>query len=536
VVEEHNEVGMLADLYPHPDAHHPITTPYPHLISSTPFHDSLYRFLWYPFLRLKYPEFQLRLVQNSENVPKISGSLIERIHCTPEHKMWRQKNKMKDLHISDSSDITSSITDIAVDRDPSETVERTDKDIIRINSDLRAISPDEKLLPRVEVAHKKPTTITIVLTMNQEIDSHNVMDIMRINHLSPSALRWMSMNNGIPLTRQSGQIIQAKFGERVRGYRTTKTLFKNSVSMYMSTGTNNVSIKLSSNTIHMCGARSSDMAIEVTNHLIANILSGQSMLNRIQQHPSESAITKNLILELSCIQKYNFGRPNTVSIDRKVLNVLIDTIESWRSDTTQPDKDDSNFATLLINSDNLKISSVVNSKFTLEQLDQVDPNLLEFLIEHAYDMNTDYVGYIKTLDHLFSIDHEIAPPGLRLAMIKPAMVNITYNVGFKVKLAELCRIIENTNLPCRARFNPQYDKRVTLFFPCEVKGRSQMMKRILNETGEIEVEDRESKCCTLTVTSTGSVTQSNPTERLARDVHILFISIMTLIRNRITLR
>lgn len=399
-------------------------------------------------------------------------------------------------------------------------------DIIYINSDLRAISPNEKILPRVSVEPKNPSTITAVITLNKEIDAKRVIDVMRLGYITSAQLKRYAKSNGIPLTKNAGQIIQAKSKDQIRGYCTTDELFKNSISLYMSTGNNNVQIKLSK-TIHMCGARSSQMAIDMANHLIDNITSGQRMLYDIQREPDRSSITKKLILRLTKMQKFRFSGPKIVTIDRTVLLSLLTIIDNWRCDKTM------NFAQRLIESDDKKIATMCRSYFKLDELYQVNPDLLEFLIEHAFDSKSNYNKFVQTIERLYSITDEIVPGGLKVATIKPAMVNLTYNVGYEIKLSTLCKIIENTNLPCRARYNPQYDTKLTIFFPCEIEGRCQQMKEALNEHGEIEVDDRDMKCCTVTITSTGSIHQSNPTERLARDVHVLLMSIMTLIRDQV---
>lgn len=446
------------------------------------------------------------------------------------------------------------------------------KDIIYEGADLRVIFPNINLLPNIKIDPKEPTTMTIIMKLDGNVDYRRIMDFIRIPKITQSELNNSNKTKSeLPIINEPGRIITARYGERIRGYKSEKLInkraFKHSVSMYISTGKNVLSIKLSSNTIQMCGAKSSLMAIEAVGYVLDNLKSGNKIQSMLNKNTCNSNVTIDWFLKLirDNMLLISRGTQNNMMIDHKINHEIIDDLKYLIKHYKLMEKNDevknlSDFTRTIIKG-NMNICSCpstftyvgttcgLNIKSENKCMDKLVNLVKRLMCEPKFEQNLENVNidilefmidYIDRDDHKklsdigidFNQLSDFISPNLRLVSIKSEMVNINYRVDFRIRLVTLCILIENSMLPCRARYNPLYDKYVTIYFPC-LSEKYMINKQELENTNEIEIENYKQKYCTLLVYETGCITQSNPTERLAQDVRRIFLSLISLMENTI---
>jgi hypothetical protein len=301
------------------------------------------------------------------------------------------------------------------------------------------------------------------------------------------------------------------------------------------------------------------MALTAVRHLVENLRSGHAIREIVRNRTMESSLTRQWLLAQTKGQmffKFPGGRDHVINTEILWgLQYLINhfrlsgqtSLKSFIEQVLNGKKFDCSCPpvmkqvilfdnTMILTQDcNVRLFELVNklnNKTFQKRLESVNVDLLEFLIEHAHDNNilSDLDSQIDAIYANFST--EIITPILRPITVKSEMVNINYRVDFQIKLITLCRLIEGTNLSCRARFNPMYDKYVTVYFPCSTENFMSKHKQ-LELTNETEVDNCKQRYCTLLVYETGCITQSNPTEILAHEVRQIFLSLITLVSHQI---
>jgi len=323
------------------------------------------------------------------------------------------------------------------------------------------------------------------------------------------------------------------------------------------------------------------MALQAVDNLIANLKSGYRMLDKIHYETKTAHYARRFLTDM--ITGFYTIDVHTMSkrrvIDQRTLNALHILIYHYRIAESQS-KEKLTLTDFLTQLDTINISCdcpvyklgvirvgtskiEVNTNCTLQlrsklnriitryndmyesfcednQLDifnilpNIDVELLEFMVEQAKDKY--YLDELITqLDCLFSLPLNVISPELRPLAVRSEMVNINYSVGFKIKLTALCNLIENTDISCRARFNPLYDKHLTIYFPCTSQHLINQYQ-MFETNNETELANVKQRYCILLVYGTGQITQSNPTEQLALEARYLFLSLIEMIAGEIKLQ
>jgi hypothetical protein len=290
------------------------------------------------------------------------------------------------------------------------------------------------------------------------------------------------------------RINYAKYKNITRGTLSSEqnTTFANSITISLKLDisdvtsvpgeTKDINLKLSAGKIQMCGAKSRQMAMNAAQQIVNNLLQIEELLNWIAENRDSAEITKLWVLEITKGDLYiNVSMGTFLS---RVKKLCQDMSPPFPSDVYQP--------------------------------------LARYMMDLGWDFDNHEL-FEKHLNWLLTIRHIIQPLEPRHEILRPikvntAMVNFNYPLGFKIRKMALCQIIEKMKPGCRARYNPLYDRHVTIYYPrCS------------------EEDPDKIKYSTLIVYTTGHVTQSGPSPEIGFEIYQAFIELANSIRPRIDL-
>ncbi len=484
--------------------------------------------------------------------------------------------------------------------------------IIYDGADLQVYFPQWIGLQIASRKEQKLTTITAVVIMKGKIDYKLALPFLRIRRIpqhildnQPSGWKPCVPHIGIP-----GFIVDAIYKNSVRGYvcRKTDKYFRNCIAVDMSMGKNNINMKVLSDKVQMCGAKSREMALSAVDYIIENLVAGQQILNKIKAEPLKAINTAKWFLariKCYCLSLKDGSTSLYVGLRRNLIHCLDDLITHYHLNEMKGEKklptniircaggcladlihyveQESNLSSVInesifickstaemkmlgkfflreiINKPIVKsetfLDRLIGKEFAEQSGDSLGPyegeistkdidlDFLAFYTEQANDFlqlkdRPTFELLRSRINWLLNMaPQQIFSGALHSIRIKTGMVNINYKLGYRIKRCALCRLIEGTELPCRARYNPTYDSYVTIYFPCyagkSIKDLEEELKEGSEEgieeelaSGEEESAYSEVKYCTLLVYSTGNITQSNPTRELAHDVRCIFLTLI----------
>lgn len=289
----------------------------------------------------------------------------------------------------------------------------------------------------------------------------------------------------IPHTGCKDDIVSLRYNGYVRGVaKATKSkAFPHSIAIYLSTDDKYLALKLSSESIHICGANSEEMANLGAQSIINHILTVQSFFNFINE---EKQKTKDVVDEIKRVTKGpNLLIPGNEECKARFDNRLI-----------QPDP------------------AVFNKFGPTEQ------KLASFLLQHAKELHL-YSDYISKLDWLLNRT-KICSPDLSIRAVTPIMINYNYKLNFTVNREALCQAFNG-----RGGFFARYDNAlqhnvaISLPYPADQKT-SHIRKRKTNP------------CHTFMVYQSGNVTQSGPNNKLMSEAFEKFKNIINEMQEKIS--
>lgn len=117
----------------------------------------------------------------------------------------------------------------------------------------------------------KITTMTLIFELEGKIDLRSAMYLLPITKINVNTEKSLAKYI-VPLCN-NGDIITLQYGPIIRGFirKLNKRFFKNSIGVYMSTSTKNLSFKISPNTFQLCGASSRANGLEAANAIINHL-------------------------------------------------------------------------------------------------------------------------------------------------------------------------------------------------------------------------------------------------------------------------
>lgn len=324
------------------------------------------------------------------------------------------------------------------------------------------------------------TTMTLVMTLSNGVNTEAAFQLLPITRIAIQQTRESSKCK-LPHCEIPGSILSMRYRGNVRGViRSKSDPFKNAVTIDISTSRKNISLKLSSFSIQMCGASSREDGVEAANHVISHLRNIQDVLNKIQDNLEGAreaiewvkTITRGEIIEKPLWEERQF-----INVNLRIYRPL---------------------------SDNAIIKPIVPIP------DNLDKDITMFILSLCDDFIY-HSDMCRKLDFIPNI-HTIIDEPLELKNVDEAMVNYNYSLGFEVDRARLNQFIDGQN-GFISRYNNALATSVTIELPYEPPAGTSIKRR-----------KNKIPHHTFLVYRSGSVTQSGPGGKLMEEAYYLFMN------------
>ena len=389
----------------------------------------------------------------------------------------------------------------------SDVVDEQNKDMV---IEFPALNPS--LLSHIP--EQRPTTITAVSTLNGSINHQLAFSLLPIfnrtkHYINNPTFDIREYSNPYNSTSppEAGEITSLRnkpsnIESMTRGYDTGTKAFRNSVTIDLSMGPiqvsprrgrkikttqgKKISIKLTETKIQMCGATSMEMILRAVYYITHHLMKIQSIVNKFEGDPELTKRTVNWVVE---------------SLKGELFLIL----SGSPGDSAEIQHD--------MKTDVLAINPppYVDHDMARYMLDRS----LEFSYLEQYQT---YLNWLLKVRQIYSINTIInkQPNILCPINVQTAMVNMNYELGYKIRLTRLAKLISQEHWPFFVRYNPLYDKYLNVYFRCTPN----------DCRGQV-------RYCTLMVYLKGSVTQSNPTIHTGQLAYRAFMIVMEKIRDQV---
>lgn len=330
------------------------------------------------------------------------------------------------------------------------------------------------------------TTMTIIIALSNGVNTEAAFHLLPITRIAIQQTRESSKCK-LPHCEIPGSILSMRSRGNVRGViRSTSAPFKNAVTIDISTVRKNISLKLSSFSIQMCGASSRDDGIEAANHVLNHLRRVQSILTKMQADPQGARATIEWVKSIT--RGGQIERPFWE--ERRFINVMMRVYRPFAE------------------------FSIV--KPILDIPNGIDKDIVMFLLTLTDDFIY-HSDFCRKIDAIPAI-HTIIDEPLELKHIDEAMVNYNYSLGFEVDRARLNQSIDGQN-GFISRYNNALATSVTIELPYEPP-EGTAIKRRKNKIPHH----------TFLVYRSGSVTQSGPGGALMREAYYMFMGTIAQLR------
>lgn len=339
----------------------------------------------------------------------------------------------------------------------------------------------------------KVTTMTLIMGLSQHTIKEAVFHTLPIVKINTEGIRPTSKCK-LPHCKIPGSIISMRYGNMVRGI-IKKNPFKNAITIDISTKVKNISVKLSSNSIQMCGASSEQDGLEAATYIVEYITNIQKILDLMQADPEHAQaccqyvanVTKGEELEREVIR----SKPLDNNTEMLIYDMVID------------------HAVICPPTD-------IPVQYNREIVAFLSQFWLEFLY-HSDMMNK--LKYLLTLREVIVPEQHTVP--LHIRNYDLVMVNYNYKLGFEVNRSNLSKYIDRMN-GFTTRYNNSLSTSVTIELLYEPTNRSDGGRK------KNKVPHH-----TFLVYKSGAVTQSGPGGQLMKDAYYLFMNTIMEIKDLI---
>lgn len=323
------------------------------------------------------------------------------------------------------------------------------------------------------------TTMTLVMSLTNGVNTEAAFHLLPITRIAIQQTRESSKCK-LPHCEIPGSILSMRYRGNVRGVIRSKTdPFKNAVTIDISTIRKNISLKLSSFSIQMCGASSREDGVEAATHVLNHLKHIQFILTKMQSNP------------IGTSQAIEWVKTNTIGTPiekpfwdvQKFINVSLRVYHATA--------DHSIIKPLIIIPDDL------------------DHDIVMFLISLCDDFIY-HSDMCRKLDFIPNI-HTIIDEPLELKHVDEAMVNYNYSLGFEVDRANLNQFIDGQN-GFISRYNNALATSVTIELPYDPPAGTAIKRR------KNKIPHHTFLCY-----RSGSITQSGPGGTIMRDAYYLFM-------------
>jgi hypothetical protein len=353
----------------------------------------------------------------------------------------------------------------------------------------------------------KVTTMTLVIPLIGSVDLNSAFGLFKVTRVNLPQPKRQTQKYKIPYCADPGSIVSLRYKGCTRGIirSITSDHFKHSITIDIATKEKNVSVKLSSTGMQMCGATSVTQGEEAANYIIDQLTYIQDRLDYIDQHPELAMMAIEWLKDNTRGEiTYRIMAESTESTESNELN------ESTEDLGAVPDRKPIPMP---------KIEADATIKIPEEIPEEIDGELIRFLLQKCQDFIF-HSDFCAEVDWITSIKTVITRP-LGITRIQKAMVNYNYDLGFSINRIELARQINGLN-GFFARYSNSAEHNVTIELPYVVPEEHKNLRR-----------KNKKPCHTFLIYKSGLVTQSGPGEELMKDAYYRFNETINSIREHI---
>ncbi len=258
----------------------------------------------------------------------------------------------------------------------------------------------------------KITTCTIVHIIQGTIDIVSAFHLLPITKMNLTHHRDV-IKCKLPLCETKGAILSMRHISMIRGIirNTNPHFFKNSITLDISTAIKNISLKLSPNTIQLCGASSRENGIEAATYIVDYLKQIKLDIEYIHHHMDEYASCLDW-LENAKGEPYYKTVYEEFVCDNMILKIRHD-VEDY-----------------LLNFNHIPL--------------HLDSQIINFLLSLSADM-TYHSDYMNKIKNVLKFKPVYAEDNLSIFKTNEVMVNYNYNLGFRVNRDKLNELIDGKN-------------------------------------------------------------------------------------------
>jgi hypothetical protein len=237
----------------------------------------------------------------------------------------------------------------------------------------------------IDLYNLQPTTMTNIVEYQGDINLELAFKLIQICKIELIKTKTKRNKIKLPCIDPPGSILSLRFMDKTRGIMRTekKKQFRNSITIDMSLGTKNVSLKLARTTIHMCGMRFPESSIEAANHLFEKLYDAQGLLNFIRKE------TKKIEILLSWIKSKAKIRTKRGNVKEIVFPLKMDR---YKDEVRK------------------YITMLLSYSYYVEDLDE----------------------YVALLESIIATKEDVIIEKPEILRVRTVMRNYNYSLGFKV--------------------------------------------------------------------------------------------------------
>lgn len=327
----------------------------------------------------------------------------------------------------------------------------------------------------------RPTTMTLIAKLNGDVNVINATPLLEVYYTDESIYKKSRKRVKINHPGVPGVILSIKYGNCNRGIIQSKRHFRNSIMIVISVTEKNIGMKLSTNTIQICGAKSFKDAQEAADSLVKNINYVKGMLEYIKNNRGSAGLTAE-----------------------------------WVKTKTRGE---------IIEYNDENIHSIIIPKEFPDNIPKIiDPNIACFLIRRAVDFIV-HRHYCNQIDWILTLPDLCNIP-IKSSHVMSSMVNYNFYIGHSIDRWKLCQEIKNLRIDgITSRYFNLIDSSTRISMKYEIP--EHLKDRIRKRDG--------ARNYTFLVHKSGQVTLSGPHPELNKYAYIKILSIINSINDRIRL-
>ena len=362
-----------------------------------------------------------------------------------------------------------------------------------------------------------------------------LLDLTRIYQpISDKKKKRIKSKIKIPYVGYAGAIPSARLGPVTHGIWSSKKKkgFRNTILLYISTKTKNVSCKLSKNSIQMTGLTSKEMAVETANEIIKNIEKVKNFANWITENREKAEEISEFVKDSTCgesvllIDDTNIiANPNRIQTDVGVVGGGIAGGENEGSTELFVTDDETDERLPVISTNTIVVPSL-DFDFGSKEANDFALYLLRMVFDYTrHDMYCLQVDFVLSTPNI--ITFESPNSNIEIKKIRTSMVNYNYDLGFNINREALYSYIEKYRpYGFEAKYHSTLDNYVTinLWNDPNLAQYQHLIRRKKDKPNH-----------SIIVYEKGHITQSGPCEDMIKHIYVKFNALISKIAPLISL-